>query len=91
MIEYTGNRKDAEDIAACVGNILATPYGTMPYMRSMGIETDVLSLKNSELEGEYYAQAVDQVEEWEERASIGEIIFCRGEGIIPKVVLEDGE
>lgn len=92
MIDYNGNREDAEDIVECVGNILATPYGTMPYMRGMGIKADVLTLKNGELYGAYHAQAIDQIEEFEDRCSIGEVRFQdTGDGSKVKVVLEDGE
>lgn len=92
MIQYTGNSKDAVDIIECVDAILSTPYGAMPYMRSMGITSDVLTANPTEAEGEYFNQAIDQVETWEDRAAVSEITMDSMNGImIPKVVIEDGE
>lgn len=92
MVQYNGNSKEASDIATCADAILTTPYGSMPYMRDMGITSDVLRAGLQEMEGEYFNQAVDQIEMWEERASVSEIIMAEQDGeIIPKVVIEDGE
>lgn len=92
MIQYTGNSKEAADIVECVDAILSTPYGAMPYMRSMGITSDVLVANSTEAEGEYFNQAIDQVETWEDRAAVSEITMSSTDGImIPKVVIEDGE
>lgn len=92
MIQYIGDSKAASDIVTCVDAILSTPYGSMPYTRSMGITSNVLGVSSPEAEGEYFNQAVDQVEAWEDRASISEITMVNQEGkIIPKVVIEDGE
>ena len=92
MVQYVGTHSDAEDITECVGTILATPYGSMPYMRDMGITSDVIGRNVEELEGEYFNQAVDQVETWEERAHVSEVLLgAKTEMTEPKVVIEDGE
>lgn len=92
MVFYQGSSEEAEDIVECTDTVLTTPYGAMPYMRSMGITSDVLGMDSPVSEGEYFNQAVDQVETWEERASISEIAMETENGImIPKVVIEDGE
>lgn len=92
MVQYAGTRRDAKDITECVGTILATPYGSMPYMRDMGITSDVIGRNAEEIEGEYFNQAVDQVETWEERARVSEVLFgAKTEMTEPKVVIEDGE
>lgn len=92
LIQYIGESKEAEDIITCVDTILSTPYGSMPYMRDFGITSDVLGVTLQEMEGEYFNQAVDQVETWEDRALISEITMEGEEGVMtPKVVIEDGE
>lgn len=92
MIQYIGDSEEAEDIVECVDAVLSTPYGAMPYMRSMGITSDVLGVNFPESEGEYFNQAVDQVETWEDRAAVSEITMINADGImVPKVVIEDGE
>ncbi len=92
MVQYVGESEEAQDIVECVGAILSTPYGDMPYMRSMGIDSDVLGANSPEAEAEYFNQAVDQVEMWEDRANISEIAMESVNGVmIPKVVIEDGE
>lgn len=92
MVQYNGNSREALDIIICADAILSTPYGSMPYMRDMGITSNVLRAGLPEMEGEYFNQAVDQIEMWEERASVSEIIMAEQDGkIIPKVVIEDGE
>lgn len=91
MVQYIGDSKAAVDIVECVDTILSTPYGAMPYMRSMGITSDVLGVNSPESESEYFNQAIDQVETWEDRAEVSEITMENSDGImIPKVVLEDG-
>lgn len=91
MVEYVGSSENAKDIVECVSTILETPYGVMPYMREMGITSDVIGRSSPETEGEYFNQAVDQVEVWDERASVSEIVFGAVGNMEPKVVIEDGE
>ncbi|RKI24651.1 hypothetical protein D7V82_14740 [bacterium 1xD8-6] len=92
MVQYIGDSAEAEDIVECVDTILSTPYGDMPYMRSMGITSDVLGVNSPESEAEFFNQSVDQVETWEDRANITEIeMESQNELMVPKVVIEDGE
>lgn len=92
MVQYIGDSAEAEDIVECVDTILSTPYGDMPYMRAMGITSDVLGVDSPEAEAEFFNQSVDQVETWEDRANITEIEMESQHGLmIPKVVIEDGE
>ena len=92
MIIFNGNNENAEDIIECAGTILSTPYASMPYMRDFGITSEAFTDFNKSGDGEYYAQAVDQIEAWEERASVSEITcVADGRTIKPEVVLEDGE
>ncbi len=92
MVQYIGDSKEAEDIVECVDTILSTPFGDMPYMRSMGISSGVLGENSLVSEAEFFNQAVDQVETWEDRANITEIEMESINGqMIPKVVIEDGE
>lgn len=92
MVQYNGSSREASDIVACADTILSTPHGSMPYMRDMGITSDVFNAGFQEMEGEYFNQAVDQIEMWEDRASIVEIAMEKQDGkIMPKVVIGDGE
>lgn len=40
---YTGDRADAPDIVGCVGNIISSIKGSIPYARDMGIDDSVVS------------------------------------------------
>lgn len=92
MVEYVGSSKEAADIVECVGVIISTPHGTMPYMRDMGITSDVVGALTPDAESQLFNEVVDQVEEWEERATVGEVTqLVENEKIIPKVVIVDGE
>jgi len=92
MVIYNGTDENAEDIIKCAGTILSTPYASMPYMRDMGITADAVAGLSRGDEGEYYAQAADQIEEWEERVSVNEITCTANDdgsaGV--KVVVGDG-
>lgn len=92
MVQYIGDSEEADDIVECVDTILSTPFGDMPYMRSMGIASGVLGVSSPDAEAEFFNQSVDQVETWEDRANITEIEMESQNGLmIPKVVIEDGE
>lgn len=92
MVEVNGNLRKAEDVAVCVGCILETPYGTMPYMRDMGITAGVPGRNTPDAEGNYVNEVMEQVELWEERAVVQEVSFVeKNEKIIPKVVIGRGE
>lgn len=93
MVKYNGTRSDAEDIMECADTILSTVQGTMPYMRSMGIDDSVIGRNVLAAEEEYMESAIEQIETWEERAVVGEIEMLNtgGNGLEAKVVLIDGE
>lgn len=92
MIAYEGKSNDVNDIVQCAETILTTPYGSMPYMRDFGITLDVLAMDTPSVQDDFFNQAVDQMETWEERAIIRQVDAVLEDGKIkPKVVLEDGE
>lgn len=90
MVEYVGKRKDADDIVTCAEMILSTVQGTMPYMRDMGIPSEVIGKDISESEDMYTMEAIDQIETWEDRAVVDEIQIQKSDGALgAKVVLKD--
>ncbi len=92
MVEYVGKREDADDIVTCAEMILSTVQGTMPYMRDMGIPSEVIGKDISESEDMYTMEAIDQIEIWEDRAAVDEIQIQKGDGALgAKVVLKDVE
>lgn len=92
MIIYNGNANEASDVIECAETILTTPYGSMPYMRDMGITSDVLGMSSPNSMESYFNQAVDQIDMWEERASVSEVYADKeSKNLKPKVVLEKGE
>lgn len=92
MVEYVGKREDADDIITCTEMILSTVQGTMPYMRDMGIPSEVIGKNISESEDMYTMEAIDQIETWEDRAAVDEIQIQKSDGAIgAKVVLKDVE
>lgn len=91
MVEYQGKIEDPSDVILCVETILTTPHGTMPYMRSMGIDSAISSGTPNSCD-DYADQAVNQVEMWEDRVNIKEVTSEIVDGkMIKKVVVEDGE
>ncbi len=91
MVIFNGTGENAEDIIECAATILSTPYGSMPYMRDFGITLEAFKEFSKGGDGEYYAQAVDQIEAWEERARISSITCITNNGVTrPEVVIEDG-
>lgn len=92
MISYIGNRKDADDICHCAGNIIATVRGTMPYMRDMGIDPGLTGRSDPVNRDAYEDDVIEQVEEWEERVIVDEIaVTAIEERIEAKVVLKDND
>ena len=47
---YTGDRADAPDIVGCVGNIISSIKGSIPYARDMGIDDSVVSSPENYIE-----------------------------------------
>ena len=92
MIEYQGDSKEAADIIDCVGTIISTPYGTMPYMRDMGISSDIIGSSTPAAQEQLFNEVVEQVDDWEDRATVSEVTFeTDGKHTIPKVVIADAE
>ena len=58
---YTGDRADAPDIVGCVGNIISSIKGSIPYARDMGIDDSVVSSPENSIEGIYMAEVDDQI------------------------------
>lgn len=92
---YKGESVDAEDITTCVSTLLNTVRGTMPHGRSKGIPDNIISSNQDEIEERYYVEAVDQVEMFEDRATISEIqgtfIGEDRSNLEPEVTLISGE
>lgn len=93
MVYYNGTAADGDNIVSCVGMILGTVRGSMPYMRDMGISEGVLGRNTPEAADEYVGDASEQVEMWDERVTVGEIAVEPDEEgkIQARVVLEDVE
>ena len=91
-VVYTGNRTDAEDIVKCVGNIISSIKGTVPYARSIGIDDRVVSSPEASIEGIYMAEIEDQVAVWDERVLVDEIDLTRKNARLDaEVTVKDGE
>lgn len=91
-IVYTGNRTDAEDIVKCVGNIISSIKGTVPYVRNLGIDDRVVSSPEASIEGIYMAEIEDQVAIWDERVLVDEIELSRNNARLDaEVTVKDGE
>lgn len=93
MIEYDGKLTAQDNIVSCASMILSTVRESMPYMRDMGISDEILGQSTPYAEDMYISEAIDQIEEWEDRVTVREIHMMLNEDgtINPKVVLEDGE
>lgn len=91
-IIYKGNRADAEDIVRCVGNIISSIKGTIPYVRDMGIDDRVVSSPEASIEGIYMSEIEDQVAVWDERVLVDEINLSRKNSRLDsEVTVKDGE
>lgn len=80
---------EQKSIASSIQMIASTPYGTVPYARSMGMKK-MLPRNNSDMEkNEYAMNLTEAIEEWEDRVSVKEVGFTNdGE---TKVVIDHGE
>lgn len=80
---------EQKSIASSIQMIASTPYGTVPYARSMGMKK-LLPRNNSDMEkNEYAMDLTEAIEEWEDRVSVKEVGFTNdGE---TKVVIDYGE
>lgn len=84
------NSEVMQDIMRCLNNIIAVPEGSLPLMRGLGLDWDVVSDLPEELENEYATDLIEKVEEWEPRVSVENVEFEHdGEGGV-KVNIELG-
>lgn len=93
QIELVGEVEESERISILknVSNILSMMYGTCPMNRNMGI-SGVIGSSVIQAQGNFTMQAMEQVELYEPRATVKEIIFDNTEQQnIPKVVLSYGK
>lgn len=89
---YTGDRADAPDIVGCVGNIISSIKGSIPYASDMGIDDSVVSSPENSIEGIYMAEVEDQISFWDERVLVDEISLSRKNARLDsEVTLKDGE
>ena len=89
---YTGSRTDAGDIVNCVGNIISSIKGTVPYARNIGIDDRIVSSPEASIEGIYMAEIEEQVSVWDERVIVDEINLTRNNSKLDsEVTVIDGE
>ena len=89
---YTGDRADAPDIVGCVGSIISSIKGRIPYARDMGIDDGIVSSPENSIEGIYMAEVEDQISFWDERVLVDEISLSRKNARLDsEVTLKDGE
>lgn len=93
-IDYVGENKktltatDRESIKNSIGTLASTPYGSAPFIRSMGIK-NYPPEDNSELSHNQYAtEVITQAGIWENRAKVSEVQF--DENNEARVVLGSG-
>ena len=89
---YTGSRTDAGDIVNCVGNIISSIKGTVPYARNIGIDDRIVSSPEASIEGIYMVEIEEQVSVWDERVIVDEINLTRNNSKLDsEVTVKDGE
>lgn len=92
-VEYVQGSKDIteterDSIENSIGTIASTPYGSAPFIRSMGIKHPPSS--KSELERNQYAtEVIAQCAIWEDRARLRQIVFDQND--TTKAVVEYGK
>lgn len=87
MIYYIGDDDEKADIVSCASNVASTVQGTMPFMRDMGIPGD---MSGNVIDQEAYLEAnlIEQIEEWEERAIVEQVVNRRdSDGAIKQKVV----
>ena len=66
---------EQESIENSISTIASTPYGTAPFIRSMGIKNYPAN-SNSEIDRNKYAtEVISQCRQWEDRARVSEVKF----------------
>lgn len=66
-----------EDVSQCISMILNTTRGTVPFMRDFGLSQGYIHRPVSGDENSIAADIADQIEEYEQRADAGNVIFSK--------------
>lgn len=75
-INFTEDMTETEEkaIYSSISTIASTPYGTVPYLRDMGIKN--INPDNSDLaRNAFSTEVISQASEWEDRVTIESIEF----------------
>lgn len=73
QISMTATEKSS--IEDSIMTIASTPYGTAPFMRSMGIRNYPPESDSEIARNQYATEAMTQCRAWEDRARVSEVIF----------------
>ena len=83
------SREEQESVSSCVDMIASTQRGTMPFMRSMGLEQVIPRDNLPTTLDDYSDDLMEQVDEWDERVTAIDVSW--EDNNRTKVVLEYGE
>ncbi|MCM1235645.1 MAG: hypothetical protein NC489_36575 [Ruminococcus flavefaciens] len=80
QIDYGDTEKrmtetEKKSIFSSVSTIAATPYGTAPYMRDMGIKKYLLSERTETIKNARASEIMEQIEMWDDRVSVKRVSF----------------
>ena len=89
MIQYDENGdEEMREIAENAGTIASSVKGTVPFCRDMGV-TNPTGEDTISAEAHLESELIDQIEEWEQRASVSSVVFQSENGALkPKVVIK---
>ena len=76
-----------DSIQNSIGTLASTPYGTAPFIRSMGIRNYPPQSASDIDRNSYVTEVITQAGKWEDRAKVSEVKFENENEI--KVVIED--
>lgn len=76
-----------DSIQNSIGTLASTPYGTAPFIRSMGIRNYPPQSVSDIDRNSYVTEVITQAGKWEDRAKVSEVKFENENEI--KVVIED--
>ncbi|MBE5910879.1 hypothetical protein [Pseudobutyrivibrio sp.] len=80
-LEYSEDRKrtmtetEIDAIENSISTIASTPYGTAPYMRSMGIKKYPPETDSDVAKNQYATEVITQCGIWEDRVKVSEVKF----------------
>ncbi|MBE5917821.1 MAG: hypothetical protein E7273_13385 [Pseudobutyrivibrio ruminis] len=92
-LEYSENRTktmtetETDAIENSISTISSTPYGTAPYLRSMGIKNYPPEFNSDIAKNKYATEVITQTGIWEDRAKVTEVKFTDENEV--KVVIGD--